>query len=174
MEKSQSIVWDGKEGKGGKIQALPFVTHSLALVCYDAGDLCVQYAGQTHWLCPGRIGRKKLITDNQRNPGDKVHGQVAFSGPMQVRWRTADGARHALELDLDRLFASKSVPHQEDPERIYQPMPFARGEPTLLLEVNGRMLNLYLDASIQLLPEPGYVQALQRRRRRFLAFRKVF
>jgi hypothetical protein len=153
---------------------LKFETHSFGIECYGAGDMRAVYAGYTHHICIDRIGRKKLPIDDRRIPLGALPGRVAFSGSVQVGWRTRDGQCYAHELSLDQIFKGKAVPQEEDPERIFQPAPFAQGGPTIIVEVNGRTLGVYLDALIQLVPSDRNSEVLEQRRIRRLAYTKDF
>jgi hypothetical protein len=153
---------------------LKFETHSFGVECYSAGDLRVAYAGYTHHICVDRIGRKKFPFDDRRAPLGTLPGRVAFSGPVQIEWRTRDDKRYSHELDLGQIFKGKAVPHEEDPERIFQPAPFVLGGPAIIVEINGRTLGIYLDALIQLLPMDQSIEVLEQRRIRKLAYTKDF
>lgn len=151
-------------------QVLTYTTHDLALACYQVREVCVDYAGSRRRLFAERTAPAKTAADALRYPNVKFGSYPAFAGPLQVRWCSQEGDQHALTIELDRVFPGRVVPLGDVPARLYQPMPLSGGEPTIIVELLGRTLNLYLFATVQLAPDSGAHGVREERDVRALAF----
>ena len=117
-------------------QNLKFDTHSFGFECYDAGDMRVAYAQHSHHICINRIGRKKLHIDDRRPVVGALPGYAAFSGPVQIAWRTREGDQFNQVLHLERIFRERVVRCERSADRIFQAAPFAPGSPVVVVEVD--------------------------------------
>ncbi len=149
---------------------LTFTTHDLALACYQVREVCLDYAATRRSLFTEREAPAKTAADALRYPNVKYGSYPAFAGPLQVRWRSRDGEQHGLTIELDSIFPGRVVPHSEAPERLYQPMPLSGAEPTIIVELLDRTLNVYLFATLQLVPDAAVQEAREERDVRALAF----
>ncbi len=154
---------------------LLFVTHDLSIDIYSASDLYLVYSGTPHELSVGEMAREKTTEDETRYPGYTSGSYYAFkSGPAEIKWTSRDGVKHEYSLDLDSVFKDRKVLHTEDPNLNYKPEPITGGEPTIIIEVNDRTLNVYMFAAIQTVsPYPSIKQGNERDHRT-LAFTKTF
>jgi hypothetical protein len=151
---------------------LKFQRHNLALNCYSAGDMRVTYAHQLHTAYSGKMAREKRPEDDKRLPSSIIDFR-AFEGPLKVEWRSRDGESHLVVLELDDIFKDKVVLHREDPQRIDESMPMIPSNPTIVIEVNDRTLNVYMDVDIALHPTDPNARARDMRRNRTLAYSKT-
>lgn len=153
---------------------LTFDTHVLNVQVYSASDLHLEYAGTSHDLSWGELAREKTPQDESRYPNGKSGSYRTFAGPVRIEWRSRDGSRHSHLLNLDDVFKDRKVLHTEKPERIYQPMPITGGEPTIIIEINDRSVNVYLFAAIQLISDDPGSLVRDQRDHFTLAYSKTF
>lgn len=153
---------------------LTFKTHDLRVELYSASDLHLVYAGSSHLLSPGELARDKTLQDDTKYSGGTSGSYVAFAGPAQLKWRSRDGVQHSCTLNLDEVFGDRRVLHTEDPMRIYKPMPITGGEPTIVIEVIDRTVNVYMFAALQLIPTDPTAVRRDEREHRTLAYSKSF
>jgi hypothetical protein len=71
----------------------------------------------------------------------------AFEGPLTVKWRSLDGAQYSVVLDLNEIFKDRIVRHTEDPKRVDHD---SSHYPVIVVEVNDRTVNLYMDVHVAL------------------------
>ena len=149
---------------------LTFKRHDFGVACYNASDLRVVYAG---------IPFVREAECRDREPYDEKRikanttGLIAFSGPVDVKWKSEDGEQHQYQLDLDEIFKGKKVLHHEKEEDLLIKHPSY--DPGIYIEVDNRTLNIYMDVNIILSPN-GVDNGNQRYSRRnvTLAFTKTF
>lgn len=153
---------------------LTFTTHDLRVEVYSASDLDLVYAGSPHLLSPGELARDKTAQDDTKYWGGTSGSYVAFAGPVQLKWRSRDGVQRGCTLNLDEIFKDRRVLHCEDPTRIYKPMPITGGEPTIVIEVNDRTVNVYMFAALQLISADPKAVRRDERECRTLAYSKTF
>ena len=154
-------------------QPLTFKKHGFAVNCYSARDVQVIYgyiANSSYSCGAGKIARAKRVEDEKRYWGG-TGGIPAFTGPAKIHWYSKDGAEHAYQLSLDEVFKGKKILHTEDPTRIAQYNPPT--EPIIIVEVNDRTLNVYMDTFIYLIADPN-VKGSEESRNIHLAFTKKF
>ena len=153
---------------------LTFKTHDLSIDIYDASDLNLIYSRSQHNLSKGKIARKKTHDDENKFPNFKSGSYFAFPGPVELNWRSSDGETHSFLLDLDKIFKDRKVLHTEDQKLIYKPKPITGGEPTIIIEVNNRTLNVYMFATVQTISQDPNVTRRNSRDHRTLAFSQTF
>lgn len=133
---------------------LRFTEHNFALFCYDCSNVHVVYGRRAHDLWDeGKAAPARTAADARRYPNAKFGTYRAFETPLDARWSALDGTPLSCQVDLDAVFPERIVPHTVDPRRIYRPMPISGRQPTILVEIDDRTLSVYIDATIQTLPE---------------------
>ena len=153
---------------------LKFQSHDLNLQIYSAGDFRLLYAGSPHEIAIGRTAREKTAEDEKRYPGFTSGDYQAFAGPVEMEWRSKDGTLFKHTLDLNSIFNDKKILHDENPADIYKPMPILGRQPTIIIEVNDRTVNVYMFTSIQLIPKDPNAARRNRRDHRVLAYSQTF
>ncbi len=150
---------------------LTFKDHNFGVDCYNASDLEVIYANMKDFekgKCRGRLPH-----DKSRIKANTL-GLVAFSGPVDVKWKSKDGKQHQYQLDLNEIFKEKQVLHHEKIEDIS--IKSYSYTPGIYVEVDDRTLNVYMDLRIGLvfpiLDKHGNPDSA--RRNVVLAFSKTF
>ncbi len=128
---------------------LKFASHNLNIQVYSASDVYLVYAGTPHTLAKGTLAAAKTERDNNRYPNFKSGTYPTFAGLVEVKWRAADGSQLQTTLDFDQIFKDRKVLHQDDASRIYKNDP-TYGDPTLIVEVNDRTLNVYMFVTLRL------------------------
>lgn len=91
-----------------------------------------------------------------------------------MEWRSKDGTPFKHTLDLNSIFNDKKILHDENPADIYKPMPIFGRQPTIIIEVNDRTVNVYMFTSIQLIPKDPNAARRNRRDHRVLAYSQTF
>lgn len=133
---------------------LTFVGHSFGAYCYNTIGCSVIYDNDNHtrpWSAPdalsgpppssdykGHLDASYIVVRNLQTQG--------FPGPVQVRWKSLDGAPHEATLDLDEIFPGRRVLHHV-PEADYAERSFD-GDVDIILEVNDRTITIYTRAAI--------------------------
>lgn len=165
-----------------KPETLIFEKHNIKLKCFDASDLKIGYGNyRTHGLndreyapnhqrdiCPS----KKPSDDTKYLSGGMGYYR-SFEGSLRVQWHALDDSVIDTTINLDDVFPDKIIPHHEDPKRIYWPIPTTR-LPFIVIEINDRILNIYSDVDISILPEDGNVSNRTSHRNRTLMFSKTY
>ncbi len=134
---------------------LAFSSHSLAIFCYDVSAVSVDYAGYAWRPLKDKVARAKTAADADRYPHLTMGSYRPFQGPLTLRWRARDGAQLESVIDLEGIFPERKVLHTEAPERIYRPMPLSGGEPTIIVELIDRTVNIHMLAHLQLVAQGG-------------------
>lgn len=161
---------------------LKFEKHNIKLKCFDASDLKIVYGNyHTHGLnnreynpnharevCPS-----KKPNDDTKFLSGGMGAYSAFEGPLRVQWHALDDSMIDTTVDLNEIFPEKVIPNKEKSNRIYWPIPTI-GWPFIVIEVNNRMLNIYSDVDISILPEDGNISNRTTHRNRTLVFSKTY
>lgn len=134
---------------------LIFSRHNLAVFCYEVSEVSVTYAGSRRHYMQDGIARAKTPSDMDRFPNMTMGHYRTFESPVELRWRSRDGTLLDTVVDLASIFTDCKILHNEPPERIYRPMPFSGGMPTIIVELIDRTVNIYLLAYIQLIANDG-------------------
>ncbi|MES2677999.1 MAG: hypothetical protein V4612_06810 [Pseudomonadota bacterium] len=154
---------------------LTFERHNFGVACYNASDLEVIYANMKDASCKGKI-RDRVPYDEKRIKANTT-GLIAFSGPVDVKWKSKDGEQHQYQLDLDEIFKGRQVLHQEKIEdiRIEEGYSYIPG---IYVEVDDRTLNVYMDVRMRFASHVVLINKHGRqnygRRNVTLAFTKTF
>ncbi len=138
---------------------LKFDKFNFSTSCFSADDMQVIYRNR---YIHDRVLSKKLFKkivgmcpakhpDADKRLPDAYMGPKgyfdAFEGPLTVKWRSQDGAQHAVVLDLDEIFKDRIVRHTEDPKLVDHVNSYY---PDIIVEVNNRTVNLYMDVWVSL------------------------
>jgi hypothetical protein len=136
-------------GTIGMNKGLKFSTHDFGILCYGGiTNLKLVYAGSPHKLCTKSPGREKLPSDEKRGPGFLSGSYHAFAGPVEMEWNARDGKNLTHTIDLDEVFKDRIVLHTADPALVYKDNPISSGQPTIVVEVNDRTVNVYMEVGL--------------------------
>ena len=152
---------------------LTFKTHDISTNCYSAQDVKISYGSLVNKICAKGISREKTANDDRRLPTGSALGYRAFEDKVYVEWRSSDKEFHSQVLDLDEIFKGKVVLHNIDPKLIYWPIPMVGDGPTIVVEVNDRTLNVYMDVEVKFETKNENSIAVSATRFRTLAFTKT-
>lgn len=134
-----------------KDDVLKFSTHNIGLTCYSGvTNAWLMYAGKISKLCFTEVAREKLSTDVNRVPGSTSGSYKAFTGPMEMKWRSRDGSELSHTVDLIKEVPDPRIKY-DHPERVYAKQPFF-GDPTVVVEYDDRTVNVYIAATLQVIP----------------------
>jgi hypothetical protein len=128
---------------------LKFKSHSFGAFCYDTQSCTIRYAGLKH-------GSERLSPPSAIYGPDYLahlgggHLMIRnFPPPAQVSWRSKDGQAHSAEIDMGELFADELIRHNVKREEMASvPDGEFDREPDILLEVNDRIIRVYMRAHI--------------------------
>ena len=145
---------------------LRFRSHSFGAWCYDTLECSVWYAGMEQ-------GSEKPAPPSSKYGPDYLdhwsgsHGMILnFPPPAEVAWRSADGDVHQARIDIAQLFENELILHKVTREEMAEvPDGKYRHEPSILMEINGRTIRIYMRAHIP-------TKALQKPGNRYSDFRK--
>jgi hypothetical protein len=104
------------------------------------------------------------------------HGQIAirnFPDPAVVSWQSLDGERHEAEIDIGSIFNGRVVIHAEPVEDVEDDS--VNGEPLILLVVDDRTVQVYMQSMVYLRKAPGERdQSYKARHDSVLAYSKTY
>lgn len=137
---------------------LRFDRHSFSVRCYDTIECTVQYSGLTHGderLSPPSSTYGPGYLDNWSGG----HGMIRnFPPPAVLSWKSKDGHAHRAEIDIEKIFRDEVIRHSVPREEMAElPDGEFKNEPSVLLEVNDRVVRVYMRAHIPTmhLQKPG-------------------
>jgi len=137
---------------------LRFSSHKFSARCYDTLECTVRYAGLEHGderPSPPSATYGPGYLDNWSG----AHGMIRnFPPPAVVTWRSRDGEAHKAEIDIGKLFQDEVIRHDVPREEMATlPDGEFKNEPAVLLEVNDRIVRVYMRAHIPTanLQKPG-------------------
>jgi len=152
---------------------LTFKTHDFSPDCFSAQDVKISYGNLVDKICTKGIYREKTADDDRRLPIGAALGYRAFEDKVHVEWRSRNKEFHSQVLDLDEIFKGKIVLHNIDPKLIYWPLPMIGDGPTIVVEVNDRTLNVYMDVKVRFETKNEHSITRSATRFRTLAFTKT-
>lgn len=131
-----------------------FDSHSFTVVTYDTYGARVVYAGLLQRDDSPEVPRPPSASygpDYTKNWSGSHAGIRNFPGPATVSWRSRDGQPHEAEIDFAEIFKEQVVRH-DVAQRDVADTPDGRYifEPAIILELNDRILRVYMQAFIPL------------------------
>lgn len=137
---------------------LKFDRHSFGVRCYDTIECAVRYSGLEHGderISPPSSAYGPGYLDNWSGG----HGMIRnFPPPAVVSWKSKDGQAHQAEIDIGNIFRDEVIRHSVPREEMAElPDGEFKNEPAVLLEVNDRVVRVYMRAHIPTtrLQKPG-------------------
>lgn len=128
---------------------LRFKEHNFGARCYDTLECSVAYNNFDH----GESGPTK--PSSAYGPGylkgwnGGYLGVENFPPPAKVVWRTKDGVEHQAEIDIGEIFKDQVVLHHVPKEEVADSSDGKhRSTPSILLEVNGSVIRVYMMARV--------------------------
>lgn len=124
-----------------------FVSHTFGAMCFSTKRCKVFYAGFAHGAEEPSASSDSYGSDYPSIVLRAGHvGIRNFPDAARVDWQSMDGTTLHAEIDLSEIFADRLIRHnvvREDiPEKIGIP------DPEIILEVNDRVINVYMRAFI--------------------------
>ena len=84
--------------------------------------------------------------------GSWSNGEYAPIAPVALEWTAMDGSKHQATVDLEKIFKDRLVLHrlskEEIPEGWLASCSVAPVSPSLLVEINDRTVNVYMNAMV--------------------------
>lgn len=140
---------------------LKFRSHSFSVYCYDTYGCKVVYAGQLQLdeddqgLQPSSASYGPAY---QRNWSGSHIMIPNFPPPADVKWRSKDGQPHHARIDIAELFKDERIQHKVSRQDMADvPNGEFPNEPAVLMEVNDRVIRVYMRAHVptKQLQKPG-------------------
>ncbi len=149
---------------------LLFESFGVATQLYDVRNATIFH---THLYKDWEFARKKTKEDEKVTYPWSNFSLDRFP-KVDFKWESLDGETHEYTVDLNILFKDRRVPHTEDPKLIYTPKPITGGEPTIILEINNRTINIYMFVTIQIISADPNIKKRTSHDHRTLVFTKTF
>lgn len=127
---------------------LRFKVHDFAAHCYNTRECTVIYDNHDFTRLDAQTPSPSLTSPDYRDhwAAASYLGVGNFPPPAEVRWRSMDGDIHDVKVDIGAIFKDERVlhrvPESEIPENSFD------GEPGIFLEVNDRVISVYMKAFI--------------------------
>ncbi|WP_157062638.1 hypothetical protein [Pseudoxanthomonas dokdonensis] len=130
---------------------LKFRAHYFGVSTYSTYGCKVVYAGM-----PRVMDRDDELQSSSEAIGSKYPNNMkATWGPIsnfppaaKVTWRSKDGTPHEAEIDIGEIFKDQLIRHNVKQEDAADPA--SSGTPGIILEVNDRTINVYMQTAIWL------------------------
>jgi hypothetical protein len=143
---------------------LRFHTHSFIAYCFNTLACSLIY--NNHQFGTRELGYDGQYYDRPSGPPPREdwkdhlggsHGILpdsgeTFPGPVEIDWVAMDGSHHQASIDLDLLFKDRLILHTVQRDEVKEPWLEAKSinpvKPSILIEVNDRMINVYMRATV--------------------------
>lgn len=125
-----------------------FKRHNFGAGCYSTYGCKVIYDNFLHIDQPEdelRRSSDSVGPDYRDNLSGGRLGIQNFPPPAVVSWRSEDGTSHKAEIDMAAIFKDQLILHNVPREKVGEGSVF---EPEIILEVNDRVINIYMKARI--------------------------
>lgn len=128
---------------------LRFNRHNFDGRCYDTLECSIIYDGMQHGNPKPTQPSSAHGPDYLKNWNGNYSINQTFPGPAEVVWRSKDGAEHHAKIDFDEIFKDRIVLHHVPREEL-QELPDGEYDdpPSILLEVNDRIIRVYMSATV--------------------------
>lgn len=141
-------------------QPIPFDRHNFSAHCYDTYGCKVRYAGMWATKQSDEELRRSSTSLGEDYPSVMGGGGISsirnFPLPAEVSWRDKDGNPHEAKVDIAAIFKDQVVLHKVPQEQL-PPILTAPIFPKIILEVNSRTINVWMEAHVPTkdLQKPG-------------------
>lgn len=143
---------------------LRFHTHGFSAACFNTLACSIVY--NRYQFGTRKLGYDCKYYDEPSGPppseswreewsGSHGIGPVdgkTFPGPVEIEWTSMDGSKHAATIDLDELFKDRLVLHKVAREEVKEAWLDTASidpvSPNLLVEVNDRVVNVFMRALV--------------------------
>jgi len=134
---------------------LKFKKHNFDAFCYNAIGCRIIYNNHDFSPYAGDQDPDELVSgppfgpDYRRAWSGSYLGVKNFPAPAWVRWRSLDGVAHEAHVDFASIFKDELILHNvpaDDMAHFFEG-PVA-GAPAIILEVNDRIINVYMEMLI--------------------------
>lgn len=133
---------------------LRFEKHSFSAHCYDTIGCSVLY--NKEYLVQDAADKVRSSSESigpnyQKGWGTVTYGGIKnFPAPAVVAWKSKDGASHEAVVDVAEIFRDQHILHHVSREDLPTETVATAGDPTIILEVNNRTINVYMREVIYL------------------------
>lgn len=143
----------GDPVKAGQMNVRPvdwplrFNDHNFGARCYDTLECKVIYNDFDHGEAEPTKPSSAYGPDYLKGWRGGYLGVENFPGPAKVIWRTKDGVEHQAEIEIGEIFKDEVVLHHVPREEMAD-LPDGKfdGSPSILMEVNGSTIRVYMTA----------------------------
>lgn len=128
---------------------LRFKDHNFGARCYDTLECSVVYRNFDHGDSEPTQPSSAYGPDYLKGWNGGYLGIENFPPPAKVVWRTKDGVEHQAEIDIGEIFKDQVVLHHVPREEVFDLSDGKyRSPPSILLEVNGNVIRVYMSARV--------------------------
>ena len=135
---------------------LRFDRHSFDACCFNTQRCSILYDrhqfGDVEYEYDGTLIEKSSGPPYAPNWKDDWSGtylaEKTFPSPVEIRWRALDGSKHEADVDLDAIFKDRLVLHHVAREDIPENWAARPLSANILVEVNDRVINVYMKVLI--------------------------
>lgn len=128
---------------------LRFKKHNFGARCYDTLECKVLYDDFDHGDSEPAQPSSAYGPDYLKGWNGSYGSVRNFPPPAKVIWRTKDGVQHEAEIDIGEIFKDEVVRHHVPREEVSDsPDGKFDDSPSILLEVNGNVIRVYMSAMI--------------------------
>jgi hypothetical protein len=128
---------------------LRFKEHNFDARCYDTLECSVAYDNFDHGDPEPTQPSSAYGPDYLKGWNGSYGGVKNFPPPAKMVWRTKDGVKHQAEIDIGEIFKDEVVLHHVPREEVSD-LPDGKFDdsPSILLEVNGSTIRVYMSAMV--------------------------
>ncbi|SFV33690.1 MULTISPECIES: hypothetical protein [unclassified Pseudoxanthomonas] len=149
MTQETRVSKTGESGVATTAWPLRFAQHNFGAHCFDTIGCRVTYAGFTHGV--DRDDEVSPPMSSYKGSREQLlragHvGKRNFPPAAHLSWRSKDGVPHEADVDIGEIFKDRVVRHNVPREDYREDLGIA--DPDIVLEVNGRTVNVYMRALI--------------------------
>ena len=121
--------------------------HRLGMECFNASDMKIVYGQFGMSICDREDydGKRRLGGPKPKDYQPEADMGIfeVFRDILKVSWHDYNDNELYYEIDLDKLFPNKIIPHnKEDEDLIYWDEPYW-SSPEIIVEVDNRTLRVY-------------------------------
>ncbi len=133
---------------------LRFKQHNFVAYCYDTVGCSVLYNDDYYVkddADKATASSSSYGPNYRKNWGSGAQlGINNFPSSAVVVWHSKDGVKHEAKVDIADIFKDQKILHNVPREEIPSDTVATAGDPTIILEINNRTINVYMREAIAL------------------------
>ena len=157
------MAWKFPKGWAGPLEGkdpwpLRFYAFNFGARCWNTQACSIVYGGHEFGTREYHYGQYVDKPSGPRPPnmeswrGSWSNGEYDPITPVAVEWSAMDGSAHKAIIDLEEIFNDRLIMHRVPKEKVPDNWLRAKAvnpiSPSLLVEVNDRTINVYMNATV--------------------------